>query len=200
MRIHTGEKPFKCVFCERSFAKGYNLKTHTRTHTGEKPYKCDHCGKLFSQHSTLVQHVRRHEGKGPKTKITTAQQTTGNPEMDIVERQQAPEETNTTNTVLEIQVIQETPQPTIEEHCPPQAALEAQPQPDEQVPKTIEASTLAEIQQGTAQQATEVVLNERTEAEQVAALQEATQAIQMLQMQQLVNQVEEVVSQAAGFS
>ena len=91
-RLHTGEKRFKCRYCEMLFNTSSDLKrhlyTHTsmplvcevcgrgcqgeshlklhmRVHTAEKPFVCTTCGKGFSQRGNLSRHVRTHTGEKP---------------------------------------------------------------------------------------------------------------------------------------
>ncbi|XP_016341684.1 zinc finger protein GLIS3-like isoform X3 [Sinocyclocheilus anshuiensis] len=64
MRVHSGEKPNKCMFegCNKAFSRLENLKIHLRSHTGEKPYICQHpgCLKAFSNSSDRAKHQRTH--------------------------------------------------------------------------------------------------------------------------------------------
>ncbi|KFW97433.1 Zinc finger protein 572, partial [Phalacrocorax carbo] len=47
-----------CPYCGRSFGSTLHFDRHQRTHTGQRPYKCTLCRKSFGDGPALVKHQR----------------------------------------------------------------------------------------------------------------------------------------------
>ena len=50
-----------CEFCGKDFKNMSNLTVHRRMHTGEKPYKCQYCDYACAQSSKLTRHMKVHK-------------------------------------------------------------------------------------------------------------------------------------------
>ena len=67
LKKNTGEKPFICEICDKSFTSEKNKKVHVQRHQGSLPHKCDVCSMTFQSRSHLIKHATSHNRQGNST-------------------------------------------------------------------------------------------------------------------------------------
>ena len=63
MTKHSGEKRWKCSFCDKSFRHAVQQRNHELIHKGIKQFVCTRCDKPFTRKTQLDVHMKRHNNQ-----------------------------------------------------------------------------------------------------------------------------------------
>lgn len=65
MLTHTGERPYECIVCRRSFSRSTLLHRHEKIHTDTPKYLCGYCERPFLSVAELEKHSEKHRKNRP---------------------------------------------------------------------------------------------------------------------------------------
>ncbi|KJH45855.1 zinc finger, C2H2 type [Dictyocaulus viviparus] len=60
--VHTLDRPFSCLFCDRTFVRKNDLKVHELTHSTQCEFLCNKCNSSFRRLIYLQKHEKRCSG------------------------------------------------------------------------------------------------------------------------------------------
>jgi uncharacterized Zn-finger protein len=63
--IKLGDQKFACPFCTVVMKTPHKIQEHIRVHTGEKPFQCLYCNQKFTQGSSRSRHMRTIHNHAP---------------------------------------------------------------------------------------------------------------------------------------
>lgn len=59
MKVHNGQRPYKCCDCAGAFRSKGDLRSHRKLHVDDRPFICGKCGKTFKTYQYLVKHLKK---------------------------------------------------------------------------------------------------------------------------------------------